>query len=228
MRQQMMGQQHRLGVLEVGATGHRDVDVLFCLTHQGIHHVENQRAHAAGVVAQVHPEKGGDLVVPRAAGAKPTADVSASPLDQSTFERGMDVLIVLVRYERPRLHVGQELPESAEHGLQTRVVQQPGEMQHPGVSAGPRNVVRRQPPVEVGRLRQQSESRRSVAGEAAAPQADLAHLPGTRHTAAHLAAGRVLAHAPCRRSRPAAILLDRPCSSMKPLAWLWSNVSPAS
>jgi len=147
--QQVMGQQDGLGVLEVGATGHRDVDVLVRLGDQGVHDLEHQRAHGSGVVAQVHTEQGGHLVVARATGAEPTADVGAGALDQAAFERRVDVFVVLVRAERPRLHVDQEPPESVKHGAQARVVEQTGAVQHPGMRARPRDVVGREPPVEV-------------------------------------------------------------------------------
>src|SRR5680860_1195523 len=70
-------------------------------------------------------------------------------LDQAAFERRVNVLVVLVRAERARLHVDQEPPESVKHGVQARVVEQAGAMQHPGVRARARDVVGREPPVEV-------------------------------------------------------------------------------
>ena len=144
-----MGQQDRLGVLQVGATGHRDVDVLVRLDDQGVHDIEHQRAHCPGVVAQVHTEQGGHLVVARATGAEPTADVGADALDQAAFERCVNVFVVLGRAERARLHIDQEPPEPVKHGAQARVVEQTGAMKHPGVRARPRDVVGREPPVKV-------------------------------------------------------------------------------
>ena len=63
MGQQVVREQHRLGVLQVGAARHGHPEVSICLRHQGIHDVEHQPAHQTGVFAQVHPEQGGHLVV---------------------------------------------------------------------------------------------------------------------------------------------------------------------
>ena len=51
------------------------------------------------------------------------------------------------------------------------VGEQPGRVQHPGVGARAGDVVRREPPVEVGALRQCGERLVGTAGEAPAPEA---------------------------------------------------------
>ncbi len=61
--QDVVGEEHRLGVLEVGTAGHRDVGVGLGQADQGVLEVGDQAADDPGVVAQVHPEEGGDLVV---------------------------------------------------------------------------------------------------------------------------------------------------------------------
>jgi hypothetical protein len=80
-----MGQKHRLGVLHVGAARHGHVEVLIGLPHKGVDDVQHESAQAAGVVAQVHPEQRGHLVVARAAGAKPATDISPGTLDQASL-----------------------------------------------------------------------------------------------------------------------------------------------
>jgi len=113
------------------------------LPHKGVDDVQHKRAQAAGVVAQVHPQQRGHLVVARAAGAKPATDIGAGTLDQASLERRVHVLVVLERSERPRLHIGQELPEPHLHRIQGGVIQQASAMQGARVCAGPRDVVGR-------------------------------------------------------------------------------------
>ena len=63
MRQQVMAQQHGLGVLEVGASGHGRVRVSFGLADQGIHGLHQSGGAQPCVVTQEHSSQGGDLVV---------------------------------------------------------------------------------------------------------------------------------------------------------------------
>ena len=58
-----MGEEHWLGVLQVGAAGHRHAAVAGGLVDERVDDVEHQARDRAGVVAQVHPEQRGDLVV---------------------------------------------------------------------------------------------------------------------------------------------------------------------
>src|SRR5690606_15560791 len=65
--------------------------------------------------------------------------------------------------------VGQ-LVEGTQHRVELVVGEQTGLVQHPGVGAGPGDVVRRQPPVEVGRCAQRGHGFGRPAGEPATPQ----------------------------------------------------------
>ena len=89
----MVGEEHRLGVLEVGAAGHRHVRVGLGEADQRVLEVGDQAADDPGVVAQVHPEEGGDLVVAGPAGAQLAAEVGAEPLQQPALQRGVHVLV---------------------------------------------------------------------------------------------------------------------------------------
>ena len=93
VRQHVVGEQHRLGVLEVGTAGHRDVRVGLGEADQRVLEVGDQTADDPGVVAQVHPEEGGDLVVAGPAGAQLAAEVGAEPLQQTALQGGVDVLV---------------------------------------------------------------------------------------------------------------------------------------
>ncbi len=85
MRQHVVGEEHRLGVLEVGAARHRDVRVRLGEADQRLLEVGDQPADDPGVVAQVHPEEGGDLVVARPAGPQLAAEVRrrGAPADRA-------------------------------------------------------------------------------------------------------------------------------------------------
>ena len=70
VRGQVVGEQHRLGVLQVRAPGHRRVRMRHGLGEQRVDDVADPRADPAGCVAQPHPEERGHLVVARPAGAQ--------------------------------------------------------------------------------------------------------------------------------------------------------------
>ena len=66
------------------------------LVDEGVDDVEHQAGDDPRVLAQVHPEQGGHLVVARAPGAQPAADVGAGPVDEAALEGGVHVLVGLV------------------------------------------------------------------------------------------------------------------------------------
>ena len=218
MSQQVVAEQHRLGVLQVRASRHRRVRVGLGLPDQGVDDAEHLPGDDPGVVAQVHPPQGGDLVVARAPRAQLAAQGGPGPLDQALLERPVHVLIARGRRVGPGAHVGLEFVQGREHPVQLGVGEQLAGVQHPGVGTGAGDVVRGQAPVELGGLGQGRERVRRAAGEAPAPQGAVV--------------GAVLGvlghHSPSRWSRAEATLEDIPNSSMKPLAWDWSKESPSS
>jgi hypothetical protein len=237
VRQDVVGEEDRLRVLEVRTAGHGHVRVGLGQADEGVLEVGDQAADDPGVVAQVHPEERGDLVVAGPAGAELAAEVGAETLEQAALEGGVDVLVGDGAGEVAGRHVGLEPVESVEHPRQLVVGEQTRLLQDAGVGTGAGDVVRREPPVEVhgrGQLRQRLC--RTV-GEAAAPEPDVtvvaAHssssldegvkTPPRRDEEAHCST-----QAPYARSRLAAIFCDRPKISMKPCAFDWSNVSPES
>ena len=141
------------------------------LVDEGVDDVEHEPGDDAGVLAQVHPEQRGDLVVARAAGAQAAADVGAGPLDEAALERGVDVLVVLRRGgRRPtrRRRAAARGRRASRRGWRRRAARRRA---GPGRGRGsPARSCRRQPPVEVGRLRQGRERVGRSAGEAPAPQ----------------------------------------------------------
>ena len=110
-----MGQQHRLGVLQVGPAGHRDAEVPLGLVGQRVGQPADQPDELARLLAQVHPDQGGDLVVAGPPGPQPAAELGAGPLEQAALQRGVHVLVVAAGRERTGYHVGVELIQPGQH-----------------------------------------------------------------------------------------------------------------
>ncbi|CAO0837738.1 hypothetical protein SMICM17S_04476 [Streptomyces microflavus] len=168
-----MGEEHRLGVLEVGPAGHRHVRVGLREADQGALEVGDQAADDPGVVAQVHPEEGGDLVVPRPAGPQLAAEVGAEALQQSALQRGVDVLVGDGSGEGAVRDIGFELVEAVLHPGQLVLGEQARLVEDAGVGAGAGDVVRREPPVEVDGGRQLGQRLGRSVGETRAPEPDV-------------------------------------------------------
>lgn len=70
------------------------------------------------MVAQVHPEEGGDLIVAGSTGAQAAADLGAGPLDESALQRGVHVLVILGGHEGTRLDIRTQPLEAIQHRRQ--------------------------------------------------------------------------------------------------------------
>ena len=151
--QQMVGQQHRLGVLQVGHARHRGAAVTLGDVDQSPSEVGDGVDESAAVVAQIQPQVRGDLVVATPAGTQPAAQL-AETLQQAAFQRRVDVLVVGAGHESPVSDVGRETVQPVQHAAEFLVGEQPGRMQHSGVRPGRGEVVRREPPVDVHGSRQ--------------------------------------------------------------------------
>ena len=80
--QEVVGQEHRLRVLQMGPAGHDDVEVVSGLGDEGVDELEDPGGDRACLVAEIGLEQRGDLVVARPTGAQPTAHVRADLVDQ--------------------------------------------------------------------------------------------------------------------------------------------------
>ena len=95
--QQVVAEQHRLGVLQVRAAGHDRAEVPLGLGLQRLDQVEDQVGDHPGVVAQVDLEQRGHLVVAGPAGAQPATDVRADLLEQQPLQGAVHVLVAGAR-----------------------------------------------------------------------------------------------------------------------------------
>ena len=149
-----MGDEDRLGVLHVGASGHDGVGGPGGLVNEAVDDVEDEAGDMARLVAQVHADKGGDLIVAAAPGAQASPQVVAGTLDETALQGGVDVLVSSFRDEDAGDDVGLETVQGLQHAGQLTRIQQAGLRQGAGVGAGAGDVVAGQAPVEVGAHRQ--------------------------------------------------------------------------
>ena len=108
----------------------------------------------AGLVAQVHADEGGDLVVAAAPGAQTAPQIVTGTLDEAALQGGVNVLVGGLRDEDAGDDVGLETLQGLQHAGQLARIQQTGLCQGAGVGPGAGDVVAGQAPVEVGAHRQ--------------------------------------------------------------------------
>ena len=154
VRQQVVAEQHRLGMLEMGAARHRHTEVAIRLREKGIDGIEHATGEVVGLLAEVHPEQGRDLVIAGAARAQTSADMGAGALDQAPLQGGVHVLVVLGGSEGAGDDICFELVQAGQHRRECVVVEEASGREDLRVGTAARDVVARQAPVEVGRLRQ--------------------------------------------------------------------------
>ena len=180
MRLQVVGEQDRLGVLQVGAPGHDRLGVRLGLRDDRVDQPQHVAGDRAGVVEQVHPHEGRDLVVAAAAGAQLAAELRADFADERGLERAVHVFVTGSGTQRAVL-------DAAGQGIQPRVHaprlvggEVPGGGERLGVGVGAGDVVEREVPVEVRRTAQRRELRRGPGGEPRPPQCAFVGAVGLR------------------------------------------------
>src|SRR5690606_19121960 len=176
----VVGEEDRLGVLEVGAAGHGHVRVGLGQADQRVLELGDQTADDPGVVAQVHPEEGGHLVVAGAARAQLAAQVGAEALQEAAFQGRVHVLVGDGAGEGAVGDVRLQPVEAGDHAGQLVLGEQSRGVQNARVGAGTGDVVRRQAPVEVDGRGQFRQGLGGTVGETAAPE------PYVTAVAAHL------------------------------------------
>ena len=115
MREQVVGEQNGLGVLQMGASRHDRGGVFLGLRGYGVDEVDHEIADHRGMVEEVHPHEGGDLVVATAAGAQAAPEIGAHDREQRGLERTVHVFVGGLGDELTRLDPTQQFVEAHVH-----------------------------------------------------------------------------------------------------------------
>jgi hypothetical protein len=167
--QQVVGQQHRLGLLEVRVARQvRPTGVVGPGSQGGL-----QAAHEGRQLGQLppdpQPQVGGDLVVAAPASVEPGASV-AGDLGDPPLDGGVDVLVRGGELEGAAGHLGLDGVEGVEHRCGVGLVEQPDPGQHPDVSPGAGDVLPEHPLVERQAVVEGLEGLCGPLGEPAVPE----------------------------------------------------------
>ena len=117
----------------MGPPRHGDGDVGLGLLDQGLDKVEYVAGNVSAGLPQIHAELGGYLVIAGAPGPQSSTELGADPVDQSTLQRGVHVLVVDRGPEHAGLDIGRQLLQTREHGLEFVLLEQTRPVQHPGM-----------------------------------------------------------------------------------------------
>ena len=98
VRLQVVREEDRLRVLQVGAAGHDGVRVRLGLSDDRVDQTQDVARDRARMIEQEHPHEGGDLVVAAAAGAELAADLRPDDADERLLERAVDVFVGRIRH----------------------------------------------------------------------------------------------------------------------------------
>ena len=168
--EQVVCEQYRLGVLQVGPARHRGIGMRGRLSCDRVDELNQQAGDHGGMVEQIQPHKGGDLVVAAAAGAEPAAQFGAGDLDESALERPVHVLVGLERGELTARDSGVERIDGREHPFEFRGCQIASLLQRRRVRPRPSQVILRELPIEVSRAAERGERGRRAGREPGTPQ----------------------------------------------------------
>ncbi len=145
--EQVVGQQHRLGALQVRVAGHRRLAVLLGLGDERALHVHQSRVHVVEDVPEIEPLVQRDLIVAGAAGVELAAH-RPRQLDEAALHVHVDVLELAPEREGAALELAADPVEARQQALELRLGDQlrPRERARPRRASG--QIVGPEPPVE--------------------------------------------------------------------------------
>lgn len=178
MRQQVVGKQQRLRVLQVRAPRHDRGRVRLRLRHERVEQLHHLVLNTCSVVDQIQPHKRRDLVIAAPTRAKLAAELRADRVHEFSFEREVHVFVFGAGADTALPDSPIDRIETRQHPRQLVVIEIPGRSECPGVGTRPLKVVGRKLPIEVGRTAELLQFGGRSAREAATPEARAASAGG--------------------------------------------------
>ena len=174
-----MSDEHGLRVLHVGAARHDCVAGAHGLPDESLRDVKNATGQVTSLLAQVHANECGDLVVAGTSSTQLATERCSGSLDEATLKRGVDVFIVWRGHKRTGGNISVQARQSIVHVRAFLVGQQANTMQLISVGMRARDIHVGQTEVEVRRDAQRSQCLRRPSRKTATPQGDVSF--GLRH-----------------------------------------------
>ncbi len=151
VRQEVMGEEDRLGPLQMGVAGKDDPEKLFGPGDDGFLDLHEEPENLVDFIAQVQPEIDGNLVVAAAPRVQLSPD-GADPADQATLDRHVDVLVREIEGKFPGIDLPADSQQTLDDPLRLGLRQDAPLSQHPRVGDAAGDVV----PVEQDVVRDRS------------------------------------------------------------------------
>ena len=168
-----------LRVLHVRAARHHSVAGAHGLPDKSLSDIKNAPSQVTRLLAQVHTDERGDLIVTGAAGAKLATQRCSGSLDEATLKRGVDVFIVSGGHKRTGGDICVKACQRVMHVGALLVGQQSNAMQLVSMRMRARDVHVRQAEVEVRRHAQCRQRLRRPSRKTTTPERDVRF--GLRH-----------------------------------------------
>jgi hypothetical protein len=220
--QQVVGQQHGLGPLEVGVAGQVDVAGLLGPVQQHRLEVEHGQGHVGERPLHVAAEGGGHLVVAAPAGVQ-LGTRCPGQLRDPALDGGVDVLVAALEGEAPLVELDPHPHQGGQHDAALVLGEHPAPDQAPHVGLAAGQVVGGQPAVEPQAHREGQQLRRRPTLEPPVPEG-----VGPIGAPAGLGPIAALGHerpGPCLDAHVSRL---SPHSRTKPAESSWRKVSPRS
>ena len=116
-------------MLHVRTPRHHCVAGAHGLPDESLSDIKNTTNQVTGLLAQIHTNERGDLIVAGASSAELAAQRRSGSLDEATLERGVDVFVVSSGHKRTRSDIGVQAGQRIMHVGALLVGQQSDAMQ---------------------------------------------------------------------------------------------------